>query len=239
MAVHQRRRGLDLGVRGQGLRRAAAGRPVPDRPASCSPPSTAATYFNKLYAYPSTSDGGLLYYRKDLLDKYGISDAADDLRRDEGRLRQDQGGREQQQARLLRRPVRQVRGPDGELRRGRAQRRRRHRGRRRQAERGDARGGQGPADPGRLVQERRHPQGGHHLAGGERPSGVRGRPADLPPQLGLRVQPGPDRQGQRRQGQVRRRPAAGHHRSGRLEPGRPQLRHRDQRRRTRARRSTS
>ncbi len=30
------------------------------------------TYFNKLYAFPSTSDGALLYYRKDLLDQFGL-----------------------------------------------------------------------------------------------------------------------------------------------------------------------
>lgn len=34
-----------------------------------------ATYFNKLYAMPSTSDGAFLYYRKDLLDKAGITKA--------------------------------------------------------------------------------------------------------------------------------------------------------------------
>jgi multiple sugar transport system substrate-binding protein len=35
----------------------------------------ASTYFNKLYAMPSTSDGALLYYRKDLLTAAGIDKA--------------------------------------------------------------------------------------------------------------------------------------------------------------------
>jgi multiple sugar transport system substrate-binding protein len=36
------------------------------------PTVDSATYFNKLYAYPTSSDGGMLYYRKDLLDKYQL-----------------------------------------------------------------------------------------------------------------------------------------------------------------------
>jgi multiple sugar transport system substrate-binding protein len=31
-----------------------------------------ATYFNKVYAYPIASNAGLLFYRKDLLDKYNV-----------------------------------------------------------------------------------------------------------------------------------------------------------------------
>jgi multiple sugar transport system substrate-binding protein len=36
------------------------------------PAVDSATYFNKLYAYPLTTNGGLLFYRKDLLDKYSL-----------------------------------------------------------------------------------------------------------------------------------------------------------------------
>jgi len=36
------------------------------------PAVDSATYFGKLYAYPHRSNGGLLFYRKDLLDKYNL-----------------------------------------------------------------------------------------------------------------------------------------------------------------------
>lgn len=36
------------------------------------PTIDSATYFNKVYAVPVTSDGGMLYYRKDLLDAEGL-----------------------------------------------------------------------------------------------------------------------------------------------------------------------
>ncbi len=36
------------------------------------PAVDSGTYFNKLYAFPSTSDGAMLYYRKDLLDAAGL-----------------------------------------------------------------------------------------------------------------------------------------------------------------------
>ena len=76
----------------------------------------AATYQGKLYAAPITTDGGMLYYRKDLVPK-----PPDDLGRAAGRLQDRQGA----QHRLLRGPVRQVRGPDRQRLRG-DQRRRRH-----------------------------------------------------------------------------------------------------------------
>ncbi|GAB3624035.1 ABC transporter substrate-binding protein [Mariniluteicoccus endophyticus] len=53
--------------------------PLPDGKFDTSkmlkPAVDGATYFNKLYAVPVTSDGGLLFYRKDWLDAAGVSAA--------------------------------------------------------------------------------------------------------------------------------------------------------------------
>ena len=70
------------------------------------------------------SDGGMLYYRTDLLQAAGIA-AARRRGRDDRRLQEDPGDAAGQGRRLLRRPVPEVRGPDGQRRRGHQQRWRR------------------------------------------------------------------------------------------------------------------
>ena len=63
---------MDGGVRGQRHRRRAARR-VPSTPArSCRPPSTARPTSTSCTPSRTTSDGGLLYYRKDLLEEAGV-----------------------------------------------------------------------------------------------------------------------------------------------------------------------
>ena len=69
----------------------------------------AASYFGKLYAYPQSSDGALLYYRKDLLDKANLQPPKT---WDEMQASLRQGSARPEGDVLLRRPVPEVRGPD-------------------------------------------------------------------------------------------------------------------------------
>ena len=125
--VVERRRRVDRRVRGQGLAAAAQGqdgaghlddaeadrRELPRTRARCT-------------RHRRTSDGGILYYRKDL-----VPTRAQDLGRDDGHVLRSPND---EQHRLLRRPVRQVRGPDRQRLRGHQLRRRSRAGRGRQAE---------------------------------------------------------------------------------------------------------
>ena len=162
MGGPERGRGLDRGVRGQGLRRGAAAGPVPDRRLPARRPVDSATYFGKLYAYPSTSDGGLLYYRKDLLDKYDLQPpttfdemkaACDKIKAGEKDDKLDCfAGQYNKYEGLTVNFDEAVHGAGGVIVGDD--------GKPNVATPG---GDQGSADPGRLVQGRRHPEGRHHL----------------------------------------------------------------------------
>ena len=81
------------------------------------PTVDSATYFDKLYAYPRTSNGGLLFYRTDLLDKYSLEvpTTFDEMKAACDKIT---AGEKNSKLACYRRPVQQVRGSDGELRRG-------------------------------------------------------------------------------------------------------------------------
>ena len=170
-----------------------------------------AKYRDKLYGVPYTSDGGLLYYRKDLLDKAGH------------RSRRRPGTRCRPPATRCRRcPRRGMSCYAGQFEKYEGLtvnfseavnvRRRRRRRRRRQAER------QHPARPrpglnlaGRRLQDGHDPEGRHHLQGRARPPGVPGRQAPLPCATGPTCTRWPSKtDGSQGRRQVRRRPAARH-----------------------------
>ena len=92
-------------------------------------------YLGKFYAAPSSSDGGMLYYRTDLLKGAGITDPPktwDELIADCKKIQATPAG---QGRALLRRPVREVRRPHRERLRGHQRCRRRGHRRPGQAER--------------------------------------------------------------------------------------------------------
>ncbi len=138
-------------------------------------------YNGTQYAAPQTSDGGMLYYRTDLVktppkswdEMMGMCDIA-----------------KQEQDRLLRRPVRQVRRPHRERLRVDQRCRRPDRGRRRQGDRGQPRVRQGPRQPGPGVRRRQHPEGRDHLHRGGEPDLLPERQAPLHAPVALRLQPG-------------------------------------------------
>ena len=165
----RRRRRLDGGVRGQGLAAAAQGQAGASTPAGCCKPTVeAATYNGTLYAAPAASDGGMLYYRKDLVptppktwdEMMGMCAIAkqNNIGCYAGQFSKYEG--------LTVNAAEAINTAGGTDRRTRRQ----------DPDRRHPRGRDGPADPRRRLQARQHPQGGHHLPGGAGPPGVR-RPA--------------------------------------------------------------
>ncbi len=125
-------------------------------------------YGGRQYTSPMASDGGMLYYRTDLIDK---PPATWDEMMEMCSIADEEG------IGLLRRAVPEVRGHDRQRLRGDQRRRWLHRGRGRQdVHRRQPGGGRGPGQPGRGVRERQHPEAGHR-ATPRRRAGSRSRRA--------------------------------------------------------------
>ena len=143
-----------------------------------------------------SSDGGMLYYRKDLLDKAGIA-AAEDLGRDDHRLREDQGTPQGKNIGCYAGQFEKYEGLTVNF-----------------SEAINSAGGVVVDDDGKpnvdtpealagltswpRASRGLHPEGRHHLQGRGRPPGVPGGQPALPPQLAVRVQRWPARPTARR-----------------------------------------
>ncbi len=181
-----------------------------------------ARYLDKLYAIPSASDGGMLYYRTDLLEAAGIADRPATWQELIDQCEQIQAtpegegvdcyaGQFEKYEGLTVNASEAINSAGGVVTDDE-----------RQAERQHAGGRRGPELPGERLQGGLHPRRGHHLQGGGRAPRLPGGQAHLPPAVALPVQPG---QRHRRLvpgcRQVRGRAAAGPRRPRCLQPGRP------------------
>jgi len=187
-----------------------------------------ATYLGKLYAYPSTSDGGLLYYRKDLLDKYGLKPPTtfNEMKADCDKI---QAGENDPKLGCFAGQYNKYEGLTVTFN-----------------EAVHGAGGVIVSDDGKpnvatpeaikglstLVEWYKgglHPEGRHHVGSAREPAGVPEGPTDLPPQLELGIQLCAEKRrlvSHRRQ--VRRGATARYHRSWCIQPRWSQLRDRQE-----------
>ena len=199
-----------------GAAEATSSRPT----SSCRRPWTARRTSTSCTPTRATSDGGLLFYRKDLLDKYSLQPPTtfDEMKAACDTIR---GGENDDKLECFAGQYNKYEGLTVNF-----------------DEAVHGAGGVIVGDDGKpnvatpeatkglqtLVdwfKDGYIPKGAITWTGGAGPAGVPERHADLPPQLGLRLQAGgQDGRLVQDRRQVRRGAAAGHHRSGRLQPGR-------------------
>ena len=180
-------------------------------------------YLGKFYAAPSTSDGGMLYYRTDLLKAAGIAappttwaemiaDCKKIQATPEGKGVGCYAGQFEKYEGLTVNASEAINGAGGVITDDHGQAERRH-----------PRGRKGLDFLVNGFKQGYIPKEAITYKEEEGRRGLPGRQADLPPPVALHLQPGQRRRGHQGQGQVRRGAAAGPRRSRRLQPRWPQL----------------